>query len=224
MATGDQSDFVSRLKALMPARWFNDSNPILDAVLNGLAQALSWIYSLYLYAAMQARIRTATGGWLDLIAYDFFGDRIKREAGQSDADFLNVIRTNMFRERGTRQSIINVLTDLTGIAPDIVEPTRPLDTGSYGGPMIGYGVAGAYGSMMMPYQAFVTAYRPVGVGIPYVAGYRSTPSGYSQASRGEYAPAANLASLTDAQIYAAIASVKMEGTAVWVRILPSTAK
>ncbi|WP_185749242.1 hypothetical protein [Pantoea dispersa] len=224
MATGDQSDFVSRLKALMPARWFDDSNPILDAVLNGLAQALSWVYSLYLYAAMQARILTATGGWLDLIAYDFFGDRIKREAGQSDADFLNVIRTNMFRERGTRQSIINVLTDLTGIAPDIVEPTRPLDTGSYGGPMIGYGVAGAYGSMMMPYQAFVTAYRPVGVGIPYVAGYRSTPSGYSQASRGEYAPAANLASLTDAQIYAAIASVKMEGTAVWVRILPSTAK
>ncbi|RRW77793.1 hypothetical protein EGJ48_03385 [Pantoea dispersa] len=197
---------------------------MLDAVLNGLAQALSWVYSLYLYAAMQARILTATGGWLDLIAYDFFGDRIKREAGQSDADFLNVIRTNMFRERGTRQSIINVLTDLTGIAPDIVEPTRPLDTGSYGGPMIGYGVAGAYGSMMMPYQAFVTAYRPVGVGIPYVAGYRSTPSGYSQASRGEYAPAANLASLTDAQIYAAIASVKMEGTAVWVRILPSTAK
>ncbi|MEB5837011.1 hypothetical protein MXF26_12180 [Pantoea dispersa] len=224
MATGDQSDFVSRLKALMPARWFDDSNPILDAVLNGLAQALAWAYSLYLFAALQTRILTSTGGWLDLTAYDFFGDKVKREAGQSDADFLNVIRTNMFRERGTRQSIINVLTDLTGIAPDIVEPTRPLDTGSYGGPMIGYGVAGAYGSMMMPYQAFVTAYRPFGVGIPYVAGYRSTPSGYSQASRGEYAPAANLASLTDAQIYAAIASVKMEGTAVWVRILPSTAK
>jgi len=224
MATGDQSDFVSRLKALMPARWFNDSNPILDAVLNGLAQALAWVYSLYLYSALQARILTATGGWLDLIAYDFFGDRIKREAGQGDGDFLNVIRTNMFRERGTRQSIISALEDLTGITPDIVEPTCPMDTGAYGGPTIGYGMAGAYGSMMMPYQAFVTAYRPVGVGVPYVAGYTSTPSGYSSPSRGEYAPAANLVSLTDAQIYAAIASVKMEGTAVWVRILPATSK
>lgn len=224
MATGDQPDFIRRLKTLLPARWFNDSNPVLDALVSGMAQGLSWVYSLYLYAALQSRILTANGGWLDLVAYDFFGDRIKRGAGQSDSDFLNLIKVNLFRERGTRKAIIQVLEDLTGATPVIFEPTRPQDTGAYGGPTIGYGVAGGYGSMLMPYQAFVTAYRPVGVGVPYVAGYRSTPSGYSIASRGEYVPAANLASLTDDQIYAAIASVKMEGTVIWVRILPYTAQ
>lgn len=117
-----------------------------------------------------------------------------------------------------------MLEDLTGATPIVFEPTRPQDTGAYRGPTLGYGVAGGYGSLSMPYQAFVTAYRPVGVGVPYVAGYRSTPSGYSTPSRGEYVPAANLASLTDDQIYAAIASVKMEGTVIWVRILPYTAQ
>ncbi|MFC7509270.1 hypothetical protein ACFQUX_22705 [Pantoea stewartii] len=45
MATGDQSDFVRRIQTLIPARWFNDSNPIRDALINGMAQGLSWIYS-----------------------------------------------------------------------------------------------------------------------------------------------------------------------------------
>lgn len=224
MATGDQSDFVSRIQTLMPARWFDDKNPVRDAIINGMAKGLSWIYTLYLYAVLQSRILTATGGWLDLVAYDFFGDRIKRGATQSDSDFLNLIKVNLFRERGTRKAIIQVLEDLTGATPIVFEPTRPQDTGAYGGPTLGYGVAGGYGSLLMPYQALVTAYRPVGVGVPYVGGYRSTPSGYSTPSRGEYAPAANLASLTDAQIYAAVASVKMEGTVIWVRILPYTSQ
>ena len=218
MAIGDQSDFVGRLKALMPQRWFNDENPILDAVLNGLAQALAWVYSLYVYASLQARILTATGGWLDIIANDFFGERIKRQAGQTDEDFLNIIRINLFRERGTRQAIIKVLEDLTGNTPKIIEPLRPQDCGGYSMPCLGYGVAGAYGSMAMPYQAFVIAYRPTGAGIPYVGGYTSTVSGYSTPSRGKYASYSELTSVTDAQIYAAVASVKMEGTAVWVRI------
>lgn len=219
MATGDQGDFVSRLKSLMPMRWFNDSNPIVEAVLNGYASACAWVYSLYTYAVMQTRILTSTGGWLDLTAYDFFGDKIKRGANQTDADFLNIIKINLFRERGTRHSIISILEDLTGKTPLIIEPTRPQDCGCYGGPAIGYGVAGAYGSLVMPYQCFVTAYRSTGAGIPYVGGYTSTVSGYSTPSRGKYASYSDLTSVTDAQIYAAIAAVKMEGSVVWVRIV-----
>lgn len=218
MATGDQTDFVSRLKSLMPMRWFGDSNPILDAVLNGYASACAWVYSLYVYAVMQTRILTSTGGWLDLTAYDFFGDNIKRNSNQSDTDFLNIIKINLFRERGTRHSIVSILEDLTGNTPLIIEPTRPQDCGCYGGPAIGYGVSGAYGSLVMPYQCFVTAYRPTGAGIPYVGGYTSTVSGYSTPSRGEYASYSQLTSVTDDQIYAAVASVKLEGTVVWVRI------
>jgi hypothetical protein len=220
MATGDSQDMLSRLKALIPPTWYGDSNPIRDAILTGCATSLAWCYSLYLYAKLQTRINTATDGWLDIVAYDFFGKNLSRAAGQADDLFRNTIYTNLFRERGTRQSIINILEDLTGKSPDIFEPSRPQDTGAYGGPTLGYGLAGGYGSTLIPYQAFVTAYRPDGSGIPNVAGYNAPSAGYSNASRGEYASQDMIGGLiTDAQIYEAIASVKMEGTQVWVKIL-----
>ena len=219
MATGDQNDIYTRLKGLLPPTWFGNSNPILTGALTACSSALAWCYSLYLYAKLQTRISTATDGWLDIAAYDFFGKNLQRSAGQSDDLFRNQMKINLFRERGTRQAIIDILEDMTGKTPYIFEPQRPLDTGSYGGPMIGYGVAGGYGSLMLPYQAFVTAYRPSGSGIPYIAGYSSTPSGYSVASRGEYASQSMITgSITDAQVYEAIAAVKMEGTLVWVRL------
>jgi hypothetical protein len=220
MATGDSQDMLGRLKALIPPTWYGDDSPIRDAILTGCASALSWCYSLYLYAKLQTRINTATDGWLDIAAYDFFGKNLPRSAGQSDDLFRNTIRTNLFRERGTRQSIIKVLEDLTGKTPDIFEPSRPQDTGAYRGASLGYGLAGGYGSILIPYQAFVTAYRPDGAGIPFVAGYSAVSAGYSDASRGEYASTGMISGLiTDTQIYEAIASVKMEGTLVWVKIL-----
>lgn len=132
MATGDLNDFRSRIKATLP-RWFADSSPILDAMLSGVAQALSFVYSLYLYAQMQTRIKMASDGWLDLIAGDFFGTRIARKANQTDASFRAIIIANLFRERATRKALIQVLTDLTGRAPVLIEPQQPGDTGAYGG-------------------------------------------------------------------------------------------
>lgn len=219
MATGDQNDIFIRLKGLLPPTWYGDSSPFLDGVLMSCAKALSWCYSLYVYARLQTRIDTATDGWLDLIAYDFFGSNLRRSGGQSDDLFRNQIKINLVRERGTRKGIIAILEELTGKTPLVFEPQRPLDTGSYGGPAIGYGMAGGYGSQMLPYQAFVTAYRPSGTGVPYIAGYSSTPQGYSVAYRGEYTSQDMITgTITDAQIYEAITSVKMEGTIVWVRL------
>jgi hypothetical protein len=219
MATGDQNDIFNRLKALLPPTWFDSNSPLLDGVLTACAQALSWCYSLYVYAKLQTRISTATDGWLDLAAYDFFGTNLQRAAGQSDDLFRNQMKISLLRERGTRQAIIDILEDMTGKVPHIFEPQRPLDTGSYGGPMIGYGVAGGYGSLMLPYQAFVTAYRPEGSGIPFVSGYSSTPAGYSTPSRGQYVSQEMVTGkVTDAQVYEAVAAVKMEGTIVWVRL------
>lgn len=460
MATGDQNDIFNRLKALLPPTWFDSTSPFLDGVLTACSQALAWCYSLYVYAKLQTRISTATDGWLDLAAYDYFGNNMQRAAGQSDDLFRNQMKINLFRERGTRQAIIDILEDMTGKTPYIFEPQRPMDTGAYGaavavtrattatyvdlsgilrtaqpnqvrydanpyatamnGLMIeaaatnlvplainfaaagwtkvrvavtdyattgpdgnlsasfvvpttdnnnhqiasatiscsgnanyeysvyvkgggytqlrlraadsvafirdcvfdtstgafttgasiatatqlssgwwrlsfnmttsaaatyltfgvwvysggsatfagdgssglyvyggqieagdsltsfiptyavavtrgadalvsnmttgstfsgGYDLVGGYGSLMLAYQAFVTAYRPSGSGIPYIAGYSTTPSGYSTPSRGEYASQSMITgSITDAQVYEAIAAVKMEGTIVWVRL------
>ncbi|OGB23501.1 MAG: hypothetical protein A3I66_01480 [Burkholderiales bacterium RIFCSPLOWO2_02_FULL_57_36] len=192
---------------------------MLDAVLSGWAACWAFLYSLYAYARLQTRILTATDGWLDVIAGDFFGTAIVRKQHQTDASFRATIIINLFRERATRASVIAILTELTGRVPVVIEPQRPADTGAYSVPNTGYGVNGAYGSMLLPAQAFVTAFRPVGSGIPYVAGYGISTGGYGVASRAEYGSLSMIEdTVTDADIYAAIDSVKVAGTAVWARI------
>jgi len=134
MAKGDQQDLYQRLRAQLPP-WFGDaaSSPILNGLLQGLAYGWAYFYALLVYARLQTRIKTATDGWLDMIASDFFGLTLQRKTGQSDASFRANIVANLFRERGTRNAIIKVLTDLTGRPPTIIEPSRPMDTGVYGG-------------------------------------------------------------------------------------------
>lgn len=218
MATGDQSDILQRLKATLP-RWFGDSTPILDALLQGLAWTGSFVYSLISYARLQTRIKTATDGWLDMIAADFFGSSLSRAANQSDTSFRARIIINLFRERATRGGVIKVLQDLTGRTPLVFEPQRPADTGAYSAPNSGYGVAGGYGSLLLPCQAFVTAFRPTGTGIPLVAGYGISTGGYGVASRAELASMDMIqGAVTDADIYAAIDSVKPAGTTLWTSI------
>lgn len=217
--TGDQSDVLARIRAVLP-RWFPDVSPILNGLLNGLAWAGSFIYSLYAYTKLQTRILTATDGWLDMIAADFFGSALRRAANQTDASFRARIIINMFRERATRNGITKVLIDLTGRAPVIFEPLRPLDTGAYGvSASLGFGLAGGYGSQLLPFQCFVTAYRPAGSGIPYVAGYGSSSGGYGQASRADYAQLSQIqGAVTDADIYSAVDSVKPAATIIWTAI------
>ncbi len=219
MATGDQNDILARLTRLIPASWFESAFAIRDAVAAGLASGHAYVYSLISYVRLQTRILTATDGFLDAIAQDFFGSALMRSSNQSDASFRARIIINIFRERATRHAIIKVLQDLTGRTPIVIEPQRPADTGAYGAPNSGYGVAGAYGSVLLQYQAFVVAYRPIGTGIPLVAGYGSSPGGYGQPSRAEYADLSLVQdAVSDADIYAAIDSVKPVGTIIWTNI------
>ncbi|WP_198929023.1 hypothetical protein [Rhizobium sp. AC27/96] len=225
MAIGDQDDFISRIKATLPA-WFPSSSPILDGILAAFANVASWIYGLIIYAKAQTRILTATDGWLDLIAFDFFGRRMQRGSRTDDA-FRSAIIAELFRPRNTRQAIINVLTGLTGIAPDIFEPARPIDTGGYApgltGDGRGYGLAynsaGGYGSLLMPYEMLITVHRAPTGGIPNVIGYGGPAGGYSTPSTFEYGNLDMIqGTVTDADIYAAINNVRAAGVTAWVRI------
>jgi len=218
--TGDQADIFARLSERIPKGWFGSFHPLLDAILRGVSNALSAVYSAYAYMVLQTRLQTSTDGWLDLLAADYFGPNgLPRNPGESDSAYRNRIKINIIRERGTRAAVVKILTDLTGRAPTIIEPQRPADTGVYGGPLIGYGVAGSYGSRMLAYQAFVTAYRPLGSGIPNVGGYGTSVGGYSRGSQLEYANiSSSQTGITDAQIYAAVASVIPVATIAWMRI------
>jgi hypothetical protein len=219
MATGDRPDQFKRLKSLLP-NWFGDQHPVLDALLSGYAYVQAFIFDLIVFARLQTRILTATGGWLDLISADFFGAALPRQPGQSDSAFRTRIIISLFRERGTRAAVIKVLEDLTGRTPIIFEPFRLQDCGAYRAPTSGYGVAGHYGSALLPYQAFVIAFRPLGSGIPLIAGYGVSTGGYHTPSRAAYASLGDaLDGVSDADIYAAIDSVHCEGTIAWTRIV-----
>jgi hypothetical protein len=203
----------------MPHGWFqNGISAIRDALLTGCANMFAFLYSLLAYVRQQTRIATATDGFLDIAAQDFFGSTLPRLPAQSDASYRARILAALFLERGTRSAIIRVLTQLTGRTPRVFEPARPADTGGYSVGGCGYGVAGGYGSLLLPYQIFVTAFRPPGTGIPNIAGYGISTGGYSTGSQAMYASASMTQGVADGDIYSALDSVRVAGTIIWARI------
>jgi len=223
MATGDQEDFSKRIKSTLPTGWFGDitpdSWPVIHALIQGPAYVLAFVFSLIVYAKAQTRIRTATDGWLDIISQDYLGNALPRKMGEADEAFRTRILINIFRERVTRESVRKIIFDITGRNPLIFEPSRPADTGGYGTNSLGYGLAGGYGSTLLPYQAFITAYRPTGTGIPLIAGYGVSTGGYGVPSRAAYASLGDvMGQVADADIYAAIDSVMPAGTIAWTQI------
>lgn len=217
-ATGDQNDMVARLLAVLPARWFPDTAPVLGGLLAGLANAAAGAYALLGYARAQTRLATATDLWLDLIAGDWFGARVTRRGGESDGALRLRIRQELLRERGTRGALVAQITQLTGQPPTVFEPARPADTGAWG-IACGYGVGGRWGSLALPFQCFVTVHRPAGVGIALVDGYCGVLGGYGVGAI-EYAGARLLVgTVSDADIMAAIAGVMPAAGIAWTRII-----
>jgi len=84
---------------------------------------------------------------------------------------------------------------------------------------MGYGVSGMYGSLLFNNQVFVTAYRPTGEGISTIGGYGNPQSGYGPDNTGEYGDLGNInAQVTDADIYANVASNVAAGITAWTAI------
>ena len=217
--TGDTPDLVARIRALLPAGWFRDPTPVLDAVLAGTATALSAGYGLLAFARRQTRIATATDGFLDLIGLDYFGGKLRRRLREGDDAYRARIVAELLAEKGTRRGLVRTLTALTGRPPRVFEPLRPADTGGYRVGGAGYGVAGGYGALDAPYQAFVTAYRPVGQGIPDLGGYGASVGGYSAGGQLAYATLSQVQGpVTDADIFAAVSDVIEAGTLAWTQI------
>ena len=234
--TGDQNDMLARLKTLLPVAWFPSTqagqptnSPVLDGLLSGCSALWAQSYALLQFVKTQTRIATASGVFLDMVAGDFFGSFLARRSGETDAALLTRIDKELFRRKGTRSALVLALTDLTGQAPVIFEPANTGDTGGYGqAASLAYGVAGGYGSLLLPYQFFVTAVRPHGGGVATVAGYgdiaaavTGMPGGYGLGAI-EYASLAMVAApVTDAMIRAEIEDVRPAATVAWTKIVNS---
>jgi hypothetical protein len=216
MATGDQNDMVARLKAVLPGGWFPDTDVVLNLLLQGSAATLAPLYALIQYVSNQTRVQTSVGIWVDMWVADFFATRLPRRQNETDAAYGTRGGKEIFRERNTRQAIISVLTDLTGRVPHVFEPMRTGDTGGWNVAR-GYNSAGAYGSLMKPFIIYVQAYRPAAPGFPNAGGGYGISAGYDRS--GSYVTKALAqASVTDADIYAAVASVTPAGVTAAVLI------
>lgn len=77
---------------------------------------------------------------------------------------------------------------------------------------------GFYGSLALPYQIFMTAFRPMSAGIPLVAGYGVGQAGYGQGAI-EYGDLAVIQTgVSDAEIYACVARTVGAGITAWVTV------
>lgn len=236
-ATGSTTDIVNRIKAVLPTGWFPtttpgspSNSPILDGVLTGLASAWSWLYSLLAYVKLQTRISTATDVNLDIIALDYFGTSLQRLVNETDTAFRGRIKANLLAPKATRAAVSLAVQQLTGVVPFIFEPRKTTDTGGYGhlggenATGLAYGMAGGYGSLKLPFQAFIIAQRPSGGGIANVGGYYSiaiggpSPGGYGVGAIEYATPSMIEGQVTDAQIYATIAAAAPVASIMWTAI------
>lgn len=223
MATGDQADVYARLRRLL-APWFGDDDtrtPILNALLQAPAWALATIHELLAYARRQTRIATATDGWLELIALDFFGDGLPRLQGEQDAAYSLRIRREILRPRVTRSALEAMLRAIPGqeAVVRVYEPFNVRDCGAYGQPStLAYGRAGRYGSLTAAYEVFVHLAPPQGYGIPIRGGWGDPVGAYGRTT-GLFALAGEsslvgAALITD--ILAAVERVRAAGVTVFV--------
>lgn len=202
---------------VLPGRWFGDNAPVLDAVLTGIASAWVEVFSLLDGVGAQSRIATARGVFLDIAAQDYFGPKLMRRVAEVDVAYGVRIQQNLVRPRATRASVIRALQDLTGRVPVVFEPRNPADTGGYNLNM-GYGLAGGYGSLNLPYQFLVRAYRPDALPVGNASGYAVGPGGYNTAPA-FYADIAEFqGNISDAEIYASIAAVVPTTSIAWTNI------
>ncbi len=187
---------AGRLRAVLPTGWFPQSppaplptaTPVLDGLLSGLGTAWSFCFDLLGDTALQTRIATATGGFLDLIASDFFAQALARDPGEADDPFRARILGNLLVRRGTRLAVSSRVAYLTGVLPVMIEPSCGADCGGYASASDiaagrgGYGTGTLlYGSDMMGFQYLLMVILPA----PFTSGLstsRRSPASYLDAS------------------------------------------
>ena len=74
MFSGDQLSFLNLfLNDQLPLGQFNETDPVVRALANAFAEPSAFNFEQLAFVAAQARIGSATDGYLDLVAQDYLG-------------------------------------------------------------------------------------------------------------------------------------------------------
>jgi hypothetical protein len=134
------------------------------------------------------------------------------------------MRASMLPERGTRAGLSAAVTALVGEAPIIFEPANTGDTGAWGGGNqlvwrgMAYGQAGGWGSVSLPFQAFITTRRARNSGVANVNGYGGSAGGYGVGSIEWITPDMLTGVVPDDVIYQTISEAAPAGSIMWTRL------
>lgn len=225
MAIGDMPDMLARLKAVLPAVWFKNQTPVKDALLAAPAWMFAKTYALLGYVRQQGRVASASDVFLDIAAQDYTGTRVVRRLQETDGSLRTRLQAALLPNAATRGALGTQLMQLTGNVPVVFEPSQPMDTGAYGYGGLGYNAAGGYGSVSLPFQAFVRVKRPVSQGVPNWGGYNGAaskpayaPGGYGVGLFAYSDIAQAFDGVTDAEIYQAVSALQPAGSTAWTQI------
>jgi hypothetical protein len=230
-ALGSQADFAGRMAQLVPQGWYPEQSeaPVINALYNATGNLHSFNFSQNAYIMLQQRLGTMTDVNLDIFAFDYFGPSgLVRQSGQNDTQYLNRIDNSLLAPKNTIPALTQAVGGLTGYDPLFFEPFNGASTGYYNvNGTVAYNVSnvGAYGSLSLPGQFFITVFLPIETGIPNVAGYYNPslsftmPGGYGVGAI-EYAQLSQtISDVTDARVYSLIANTKAAGTIAWVKLI-----
>lgn len=220
------SELLVRFKSLLPSRWFGDETPVLDALIGAMTSGWEFVFQSIDYVSRQSRIGTSTDMWLDLSGQDFLGPRFARRGRETDNSFRNRLLFELNKDRCTRQAMVRCIEHVTGRVPDVFEPANPGDTGCYASASglshgaIGYGSSGGWGSLTMPFQAFVRVRRPLPAGAGMVSGWGTASLSFGGGLSAYTGTPSLDRPISDADIMREISSVAPAGSCIWVAILP----
>lgn len=140
-------DEATRLRRMLPESWFpqsEDDSPVLGAILHGLSTVFKTARDLLNSVIPEMRLTTATGGFLEMFAHDFFDDRMRRRTFSNggflfDEMYRSRIKFYLFPLKGTIPALVAAVNMesgqnpyiITEPSPVIVELRRPMHTGAY---------------------------------------------------------------------------------------------
>lgn len=237
----DEQEIYKRLLDDLPYDWFGNPSygdgSNLNVILAAYIYTAITSYYQMIFCFLQLYITTMTDSdELNLFAQDYIG-YFPQLANEPNENYKNRIEANLLRTRATRQAMYDVLLALTGFAPVIFEPWRPLDCmGGYGGEgstnySMGYGTHGLYGSGSYPYQCFIDVTIPIAQSMGSYPVYLGESSISPYSGIGAYSGEAGTNNVmwyggqslirelvTAAQLYEIIRATKVCGTVCWVAI------